>query len=319
MSFGKAKIQRFNDIKPCAPSPAAYNVTLKDKAKGVAITQGERFVDPKGSLSDTESTNGTPKVFKTPTLLKRKKCTAVSKPLPTKLFPDFDSLNSKVFKCDTRDAFINDLQEQIEDFKEKITNLVEQKKQSDLDRVEFERQIVKLKEEHEDRLNQISEKFNDDIVKVNEEKKRIRDEIALIRKQHEELKEANRLEMEELKNNCDKFQVLYNNSVEECNRLISEKDAVLKNREAELKALEVHCVEIRKKHSLEIEKLQKEHQVEIQDIEFEMLKTMTELQKEKENAANRIKEIEEAMRQEIEEMRRGFEVEKKADTGGLGE
>ncbi|KAJ8982705.1 hypothetical protein NQ317_004512 [Molorchus minor] len=288
MSFSKAKIQRFNDVKPCVPSPAAYNVnaTTKDKPKNGILNQLERFLDPKSPCIETGSTHSTPCLFRTPSILRRKKAGySVTKLKPSKkqLFSqDLENLKEK--NCGI------DLQQQIDEFKDKMGKLEKQKNELDLEKAKFETELGKLNIEHAENLQKMAEKIRG----------RHDEELEAIRSDYEYLLEANRKEMKELKKNCDTFP-----------NLIENKDAELKNKEKELKALEENCIEMQRKHSLEIERFKKEHQTEIQDIEFELLKTMTELQKEKENATNKIIEMENLMEREIKKMHEEFEEEKR--------
>ncbi|KAJ8937560.1 hypothetical protein NQ314_011795 [Rhamnusium bicolor] len=315
MSFSKAKLQRFNDIKPCAPSPAAYNVTVKEKTKSAVLPQTERFIECRSPAnSETGTTHSTPCLFRTPSLPKRKKATTSDiKSKPKELFvvnTDLEALKDKIVECENKDAFIKDLSEQIEELKESMSNLEKQKMQLDLNKDKFEQRVVHLKVEHEKHVTKLTEKFEHDICKATEEKVKISNEITLVRKEYEELKDANRKEMEELKKNCDQFQILYDRSVEQCNRLIEEKNTLLTSKEKELRALDNKYIEIQRIHSLEIEKLKKEHWLAIQDIEIEMLKNMTEIQKEKEDTASKIKEIEQFMDKEMRSLKENCEKEK---------
>lgn len=179
-----------------------------------------------------------------------------------------------------------------------------------MEKQKIEECILNLKTDHENEIKALAEKFEEDVKREAEQIIKINDKMVSVKKEYEQLKEANRKEMNDLRNNCDKFNILYNKSVEECNKLIEEKNMVLINKEHELKVLEDNCIELQRTHSTEIEKLQKAHQVEIQDIEFEILKTMTELQKEKEEASRKIKEIETVMNETIADLKWQFEKEK---------
>lgn len=247
-----------------------------------------------------------------PTLPKQKK-TTTSFIKSKELFPEnFDSeaLREKIVECENKDTFIKSLTEETEILKDKLSNLYQQKEQLDSERQKIEELVINLKTDHKNEIKKLTEEFEEALKIVAEEKIKVNNEIVSVKEEYEQLKEANRKEMNELKNNCDKFNVLYNKSVEECNELLEEKNTVLANKEHELRALENTYVEIQRKHSMEIEKLQKVHQIEIQDIEFEILKTMTELQKEKEEASRKIKEIETLTNKTIADLKSKFERER---------
>ncbi|XP_018571601.1 hyaluronan mediated motility receptor-like [Anoplophora glabripennis] len=312
MSFSKAKIQRFNDIKPIAPGPTAYNVLIKDRPKISVASQSDRIAELRSpSVSESGSTHSVPCRFRTPILPKKKK-TTTSDTKSKNLFAEHvesEALKEKIVECENKDASIKSLTEEIEILKNNISNLEEQKKQLDVEKQKVEECVVNLKTDHKNEIKKLQETFEDDIKKVVDEKTKVNDEIVLAKKQYELLKEANRKEMNELKNNCDKFNILYNKSFEECNKLVEEKNLLLTNKERELKDLEGNFIELQRKHSMEIEKLRKAHQMEIQDIEFEILKTMTELQKQKEEASRKIDELESAMQKTVADLKWKFEQE----------
>ncbi|KAJ8910288.1 hypothetical protein NQ315_014963 [Exocentrus adspersus] len=246
-----------------------------------------------------------------PTLPNKPKTTSAA-PKSKGLFSgnvDSEALKEKIVECDNKDAFIKSLTEEIEELKNKISDLDKQTKQLDTQKQEIQLYVSNLKIDHENEIKKLVNEFEDSINKITEEKVKATDGIILAKKEYEELKAANRREITELKENCDKFNVLYNKSVDECKELINEKNLLIKKKEQELDVLENKCIEMQKNHCMEIETLKKEHQIEIQDIEFEMLKTLTELQKEKEHASRKIQAMEVKMNKAISELENKFKEE----------
>ncbi|CAG9819700.1 unnamed protein product [Phaedon cochleariae] len=314
MSFGKAKIQRFNEIKACAPSPATYLIELKNKPKGTILQQTDRSSEKTASNFDTVSTQSVP-CFRTPVLLKKKGTKVpTQKPLKPKCLinesSEKEALREKIVECENKDVYIRDLTQQLEEINQQICDLKTQKHILDSEKAEYEKTIEGLKTQHETDLSTLKSKLEEKLSEVNDRKLELIQEILLLKNEFEEFRDVHLKQILEVKANCDEFPRLFKKSLEECRLMLEDKEFQLKYKETELNALEQNCIEIQNSHSLEIEKMKKDHLLEIQDMEFEMLKLMHEMQKERDIAACRIKEIEENMQIEILELKNNFKNEK---------
>nr|XP_023014708.1 interaptin [Leptinotarsa decemlineata] len=314
MSFSKAKIQRFNEVKAYAPSPATYKPETKPKLK--SSCQPHSNVPDYASVSETGSTQSVP-CFRTPTIMKRKikgPDHATKPKAQQKLFNEKSSeqeaLREKIVECENKNAFIKDLSQQLEEITDEMSKLKSQKDRLELDKTDYEHAIENLNLKHEDELKRLRGVFENIMKELNEKKLKMTEEIALIREDYEEFIKGNLKELMELRDHCDKFPKLFKESSEEYIRLIKFKEAQLETKEKELLAFEQSCIEMQNQHSVEIQRLKKEHHLEIQDIEFEMLKVMSELQSEKEASSNKIRLMEDKVHREISELKNSFEVER---------
>ncbi|KAG5887967.1 hypothetical protein JTB14_035042 [Gonioctena quinquepunctata] len=315
MSFCKAKIHRFNDVKECLPSPATYKIKTNEKPKVADLIQSE--IQEKSSVSDFSSSKSVP-FFRTPTLLKRKKkpFENISKPkAQQKLFnitsTQQEVLRDKIVECENKDACIKDLTQQLEEIKDEMSQLRSQRGHLQLEKTKYEQTIKNTNTKHKNDLESVNHVFKGIMREVNEKKQGLTQQLLFLRNEYENFMKENLKQMMELKDNCDKFPLLLKESSEEYIRLIGIKEAQLENKEKELKAFEGSCIEMQNQHYLEIEKMKKEHHLEVQDIEFELLKNMSELQREKELSLNKIRTMEDKLQEQIFEIKKIFENERK--------
>ncbi|XP_063927599.1 hyaluronan mediated motility receptor-like [Zophobas morio] len=213
MSFSKAKIQRFNDITACTPSPAKYNVSTQEKIKLGLIAKPGTYVKKPGSPPSSEpgSVHSTP-CFQTPSLpQKRKKLLGMSfKSSKSEKLSDHEELRERIVECNNKDLYIKDLTEQIEEMTAKLNHLKTEYSRLENEKNEYEGTITTLQEQHkEDSLRRAKEykEISNNVVEMN---------IALkqIRRQHEDLKSENVVDLSKLLANVGKFQELYEKTVE---------------------------------------------------------------------------------------------------------
>ncbi|XP_044255230.1 hyaluronan-mediated motility receptor-like [Tribolium madens] len=262
MSFSKAKIQRFNDVKDCTPSPATYNVSLQEKIKlGLISKTGTYSKIGSPPRSESGSVHSTP-CFQTPTLpLKKKKFLSFKS---AKTSNQQEELREKIVECNNKDLYIRDLIEQIEEMTGKVNNL----EQENL-------RLVEEKTGCEGALSELKQQYKGDNFKrakeydgISTDLKNINKMLRQVRQEHEELKCQNLVELSKLLGNIEKFQELYNKTVthsrEEVEALVKKledsqsKVALLKQE------LEQNNEKLREEHSKEVETLLAQHQEETQ-------------------------------------------------------
>lgn len=190
-----------------------------------------------------------------------------------------EALNEKIVECENKDLFIKDLTDQMEELKQQMSTL--ETNFREIEQKNYEEKLKELNKQFDESKQQLNIEYNNKIDTLNIEKEKLNEELNNLKTKYNELK-----------------------MLDETVR----KD--LSSKEVEVRALEEECVIIQEKHAAIIENMEKKHMHEIQDIEFEMLKTMTELEKEKQNAANKIQDIEHCMQEEISRLKASFQNER---------
>ncbi|XP_068906364.1 hyaluronan mediated motility receptor-like isoform X2 [Tenebrio molitor] len=195
MSFPRAKIQRFNEIKACTPSPAKYNVSTQEKIKMGVMGKAGTYVKRSGSpsRSDTGSVHSTP-CFQTPTVPSKKKKLLGLSFKSTKTV-DAEELREKIVECNNKDLYISDLTEQVEEMTARITDLQKENARLQSEKDECEGALVALqKQQKEDMARQLRQ----------------------IREEHENLRSHNLVDLAKLLTYIGKIQELYDITIEEC-------------------------------------------------------------------------------------------------------
>ncbi|RZC39017.1 hypothetical protein BDFB_001127 [Asbolus verrucosus] len=207
MSFSKAKIQRFNEIKECTPSPAKYNITTQEKIKLGIISQSGKYIKKPESQSGSEtgSINSTP-CFQTPTVPKKKKFLGMST-FKTRTADRQEELREKIVECHNKDVYIKDLVEQIEEMTEKMATL-EQEKLILLAENEKIAEETTLKQ---GKLNEIHLKHNE----IHAQVKVMNSSLRKIRQESEALKNENCVEFAKILKYVNKFQDLHDKAIKE--------------------------------------------------------------------------------------------------------
>ncbi|CAH0561234.1 unnamed protein product [Brassicogethes aeneus] len=311
MSFSKSKVKRFNEIKPVTPSPADYNTERKNKIKFAVIPKSGRFVDESPAPSENGSTKSSPP-FRTPTLPKKKKFLTNST-AKMKLFGNFltgntnindnEQLREKIVECDNKDLYIKELREQMDEIKDKLLKLEQEKQKMDLDRTVYEEQSIILQEEFENKSKELKEKHDEELQIINKEKEEIDNELRQIKEQCQKIKEEHKNNIIKLKENMDRFQEVYSDSIEKYNHEIEQKEeTILKLQQTQQ--------DLQNKHFEEIDRLKKEHNQELQDMEFEMLKIMTEVENKKQSVSIKMREFEDALKKQMQDLTERFIEEK---------
>ncbi|KAJ9591651.1 hypothetical protein L9F63_001796 [Diploptera punctata] len=172
MSFPRAKIQRFNDTKSCAPPPGSYDPKLEAKVKGAVIEKSERFTEHKclsqssnsgespGNLSLTSSSgksvsfNCLP-VFRTPQLPRKhvKQMNSVPQ-VKSKLKFEQKTGSTREVDAEMYDALLVDRNNKDATIKENEAHIDElyeciRKLEQDLQQIKSEREELQKKNEEE--------------------------------------------------------------------------------------------------------------------------------------------------------------------------
>ncbi|XP_060530747.1 putative leucine-rich repeat-containing protein DDB_G0290503 [Cylas formicarius] len=178
MSFSKAKLIRFNDIKVCALSSSKVN--QKDNASKPGELIHSPATSESGSL--TGSVKSAPGTFKTPTLPKKTKTvnfTKKSKPKPLFVAEnDLEALREKVVECENKTKYIQELTEEVEQLKQELQNVRREKEylqsvhQNEIQSIEFEmlKTMTKLQKTEEDcsiKMKEMEEKLHNEIDNLN--------------------------------------------------------------------------------------------------------------------------------------------------------
>ncbi|XP_072386578.1 uncharacterized protein [Diabrotica undecimpunctata] len=316
MSFSKAKIQRFNDVK--ASIAAGKQIAEKPKVKPKPVVQQPCDIKPEKNTSDTASSQSVP-CFRTPNLLKKKLKLTVpptdTTPKPTTLFPtdpNIEALKEKIVECENKDAYIKDLTQQLEEFKDVICKIQRENEHIQNETEKHQRMVDDLRNSHQLHLQSIQTEFHKKLIETLSIKEKISDQLIALREDFKNFQTFYETNVQDLKNHCTEMPIYFQKYSDHYQILFEQKEAALHHQENIVKMLERSSIEMQKKHSLEIEQLRKEQQIEIQDLEFELLKTMTELQKEKETSSIQIKEMEEIMNNKLLEMREVFQQDKES-------
>lgn len=199
------------------------------------------------------------------------------------------------------------MREQLEEFKEKVNLLENHKLQLISEKGNYEEALFLQNLEHSKHLQRVMEEFEEIIIACKSKEKQLKDNISLLKKDIETLKQEHDHNVIKLKDNCDKIQETSNKLIEEQRKVMELKTAELIMKEKELNIFEEECTSLQREHAMEVEKMRKAHQLEIQDIELGFLKTITELQTEKDVVLGKIVEIEEKAKRDIEQMNQFFQ------------
>lgn len=209
---------------------------------------------------------------------------------------ELEALKDKIVECKNKDASLCDLQNQLEEVKEKYCLLESNKAQLISEKAAYEQAISLQNLEHSKLMQKLMEDFEETSLEVQTKKELLQNEVALLR----------------LKDDCNKVQSSCENLVKQHKEELHTKTVELNLKQQELRVLEIKCRDLQVNHDLEIQRIKEAHQIQIQDIEFEFLKTMTELQNEKEKVSHKTKEIEANTKREIEKMQHILNIEKLA-------
>ncbi|CAH1958838.1 unnamed protein product [Acanthoscelides obtectus] len=239
MSFGKAKIQRFNDIRTQAPSPTSYNVERKLKletknkvAKYTVVTNNDG--DKNSVKSDGFSARSVP-IMKTPLAAKCKKFyNRIQPKTPKRPEPEsiaqIEALKEKIVECNNKDTFIKELSEQIDELKDNINQLKKEKVQIEADKKSLEESVNELKIRHHLDL--------ENVIKENEIK------LGNLAREKDELL----TEIDHLKQQCEDIKNLHKTELELIQRVQDELTTELSKKEEALIKLEVKYAEAQKKN-----------------------------------------------------------------------
>ncbi|KAI4462558.1 hyaluronan mediated motility receptor [Holotrichia oblita] len=199
MSFPRAKLQRFNEIHNCTPSPADYNPKIKSHVAGVAVSTTERFMEHKSpAVSDISinSLNSTT-CFRTPTLPKKKRAVtpSLSKVKSANIFKetnlDNDALSDKIVECSNKDLYINDLLEQIEDMKLQLNQLKLQKDDLKTQKIKFETLLRETQDDHKIEIENVNTKHKNELILLQMEIENVKINLELAKKECDEFKSQN--------------------------------------------------------------------------------------------------------------------------------
>ncbi|KAI4462548.1 hyaluronan mediated motility receptor [Holotrichia oblita] len=199
MSFPRAKLQRFNEIHNCTPSPADYNPKIKSHVAGVAVSTTERFMEHKSpAVSDISinSLNSTT-CFRTPTLPKKKRAVtpSLSKVKSANIFKetnlDNDALSDKIVECSNKDSYINDLLEQIEDMKLQLNQLKLQKDDLKRQKIKFETLLRETQDDHKIEIENVNTKHKNELILLQMEIENVKINLELAKKECDEFKSQN--------------------------------------------------------------------------------------------------------------------------------
>ncbi|XP_045479550.1 hyaluronan-mediated motility receptor-like [Harmonia axyridis] len=306
MSFPRAKIKRFNDIRVATPSPADYNVDLKQKHKLGIISQQGRFADNKSPpISETGSTQSTP-CFRTPTILKRRKDAlgSASKPNFQNLkLSDKDLLHEKTVECKNKDTFIKELTEQLEDLKNNIYKIQCEKDTVSKEKEEFENEMLKWRDSHDAEINILLRKHETEIFDLNETISKVESDLELLKSKNEILNE----EMVQL-------QSTKQQEITEYEKEISAKNIVIKHMQMNLDQMRENRKHLEEKHKNEIEGMREKHLAELQSIEVKTLNSIHEMQmaldEQKLQSQLKVKELENSFHNEIKSLKVSSKEEK---------
>ncbi|EFA02168.1 hyaluronan mediated motility receptor [Tribolium castaneum] len=266
MSFSKAKIQRFNDVKECTPSPATYNVSLQEKVKlGLISKPGTYSKLGSPTRSETGSVHSTP-CFQTPTLpLKKKKFLSFKS---AKTSSQQEELREKIVECSNKDQYIRDLIEQIEEMTGKVNNLERENLRLLEEKNGCEGALSDLRQQHlEDNLKRTKkyEGINTNLQNVNKQ-------LRQVRREYEELKSQNLVELSKLLSNIAKFQKLYDDSVKQSREETEALVKKLEDSEAKVVLLEDELRGKNKEHSKKVETLLAQHETLLKKFEENQIK-----------------------------------------------
>lgn len=220
---------------------------------------------------------------------------------------EFEVLQAKIVECKNKDAYIQDLSEQLDDIRNKMQELQKEKDQFESEKKE---EIERLQYKHNEDLVNMTIRFEVEIAEMNVERNKLIDELTRTKEEYDEFIQMSANQASNIKEDCKLIKDAHETSKNNFAELLDDKDKEIESIRSELLLIEKNCAALQEKHCLEIESLKREYQKEIEDLEFELLKTMTELQKEKENTVCKVQEIEEKMEQELSKIRAAFEVEK---------
>ncbi|XP_057659399.1 putative autophagy-related protein 11 [Diorhabda carinulata] len=311
MSFSKARLQRFNEVK-LTPSSTSKGLSENPKIRP-KLTLCDKSIDK--SKSETGSSQSIP-VFRTPTVLKQKlkktvkTCTSSTPNIKEAANQNLEILREKIVECENKDAFIKDLTQQLEELKEKINQIRKDKENIENEKTKCEQVINDLKKQHEINLETIQSEFQQKLLKTSSLKVKVCEKLHHLKEDFEKFRNIYVTDLNDLKNNFGELPVRFNEYSLQYDTILKQKQAEIDHQKKNLEVLKQNSIEIEKQNSAQIENLKKEQQIEMENLEFELLKTMTNLQKEKDTCAIKIAEMQKIMDAKIEETREVFEKEK---------
>ncbi|XP_044750001.1 hyaluronan mediated motility receptor-like isoform X2 [Coccinella septempunctata] len=305
MSFPRAKIKRFNDIQAATPSPAHYNVDLKQKTKLGIIPQQERFTDCRSPpLSETGSTQSTP-CFRTPTIVKRRAVlgSALKPKFQTSKLSDREFLHEKSVECKNKDTFIKELSEQLEEFKNKLYEIQCEKEAVSKEKEKFETEIFQWKTTHDAEIDILCVKHGIEVSGLNDMISKLESDLKLLKSKNELLNEEK-----------EKLESTNHKKIYEYEMKISAKNDIIEKTQKTLEKMQEDKKIIEEKHKNEVEVMRNKHLTELQNLEITMLKSIHDMQmaldEQKLQSQLKVKEIENSFQNQIEILKVSFFEEK---------
>lgn len=225
--------------------------------------------------------------------------------------PHVEVLKEKIVEINNKDIFIKELTENMEELKQKISDLTDQlvnEKQS------YDEKLETVNENYEVTLNDLNQKHSKELQNIARKITDVENELKAVKIDYEELKRNNNTLLADFKKNVEIYESSFNKCSAEFRNELENKESEIYKKEQEICNLQQKNKELEIKHFEMMEDLIKKHAAEVQDIEYEMLKTVMELQKEiekeKRECTTKIRTIE-SEKQEIEEIARKYEEEKR--------
>ncbi|XP_022907551.2 hyaluronan mediated motility receptor-like [Onthophagus taurus] len=266
MSFPKAKITRFNDITDCTPSPAHYNPKGNNRMVGGVITDK----DDNGSVSSTSSTR-----FRTPKSVKKTKPFASKESLKTE---DSETLKEKIVECDNKDAYIQELLDQLSNLKEETVYLQSQKDLIAKEANDFKLELKKITEEHSMSLQVIKLCFSNDQKKLNNQIRDLADECDELRDAHDEVLNWFSLEYAKVSDSSEKMTEFFNTSLAKYAYNLDDSHKKIVEKENELELLESKLDAVKYAHKISIENCYQTHQENIKNLEMRIIEKMRDIE-----------------------------------------
>ncbi|XP_022918696.2 hyaluronan mediated motility receptor-like [Onthophagus taurus] len=277
MSFPRAKLQRFNEIPTCSPSPADYNPIQKQRAWSVlsaCSATTDRFSDNASVTSNGSS------VFRTPNVVERKK--PISIKMSTKLFntTDKEMLEAKIVECSNKDAYIKDLAEQIEELKVQISDLRQQEDEIELEKTKYERNLMDVKGKQEEELEKLKHSHTEILNSLRIKLRKRSEEFTSLRDEYRNIKQEQQTTLEGLLKDLNQMGEEFNvKATEIYNAEIVSRENKIKQKEIEIEKITEDMKILEKNNNEEIKKIKELHAAEISKVEEEMLQIITSSEK----------------------------------------
>lgn len=202
-------------------------------------------------------------------------------------------------ELNNKDLFIKDLTDQVEEMKQKISDL---NKELAREKTIYEEKLETINDNYEVTLNDLHQRHKHELETIRKLIADIENELGNIKQGQGQLKVDTKTEMAKFKQEIESCHSILQQFGENCKRQLGDKQKEIQTKESEIELLQNRCKEMETNHQKQLENVTKKHSAELQEMEFEMLKSITEMQKKLDIERAKIELIEREKQKEIEQL-----------------